>query len=329
MQPEMNLINLSPRDSLLQLKQQLCRSVIGQADVVERLLITLLCNGNMLLEGLPGTAKTRVIKSLARQIDASFGRVQFTPDLLPGDVTGSEVFHHEQGREQLVFEPGPIFNNLVLADEINRAPAKVQAALLEAMEERQVTVAGNSHPLPELFMVLATQNPIEQEGTYPLPEAQVDRFLLKVRMRYADDQTERQIIRLMRDEEAEVPAVPEPLPQAVLFEARRQIREVYAAPAIDEYIVALVMATREPQRYEPELARYIEVGASSRASVALDRCARAHAWLQGRDYVDPDDVRQMLPDVLRHRIHLSYEAQAEGLDSDRLIDQLMALVPVV
>lgn len=329
MQAGENAIDLTPHTAFQVLQREMGNSVIGQSDVIHRLLITLLCNGNMLLEGLPGTAKTRVIKTLSRLIDASFGRIQFTPDLLPSDVTGGEVFHHEDGKEKLVFEPGPIFNHLILADEINRAPAKVQSALLEAMEERQVTVAGKSHSLPKLFMVLATQNPVEQEGTYPLPEAQVDRFLVKVRMPLSDDEAERRIIQLMRSEEAEGESVIYPvLSQHLLFEARREIQDIYVAPAIENYIVALIMATREPQRYDPELAKYIEVGASSRAGIALDRVARANAWLDGRNYVDPDDVRRLLADVLRHRLHLSYEALAEGVDSDHLIQRLSKCVPV-
>ncbi len=329
MQPDLNLIPSSAHQSLLRLQAQLNQALIGQPAIVERLLICLLCNGNLLLEGLPGTAKTRLIKALASQLDASLGRIQFTPDLLPGDVTGTDVLHHQSDHSELRFEPGPVFNNLVLADEINRAPAKVQSALLEAMEERQVTVAGHSHPLPDLFMVLATQNPLEQEGTYPLPEAQQDRFLLKVQMGYADDVSERQIIQQMRAEEG-CPALP-PLPvsQAAIFSAREQIRAVQVSPAMDDYIVALIMATREPQRYDPQLAEALEVGASSRASIALDRCARASAWLAGRDHVLPADLRRIAPDVLRHRLQLSYAAKARGDTVDQLVARLLSLVPVV
>jgi len=329
MQPDLNLIPSSAHTSLRRLQSRLNQALIGQAEVVERLLICLLCNGNLLLEGLPGTAKTRLIKALASQLDASLGRIQFTPDLLPGDVTGTDVLHHQPGRSELRFEPGPVFNNLVLADEINRAPAKVQSALLEAMEERQVTVAGHSHPLPELFMVLATQNPLEQEGTYPLPEAQQDRFLLKVQMAYADDVSERLIMQQMRAEEGRSLPVSVAVSQAAIFSARQQIREVQVSPAMDDYIVALIMATREPQRYDPALTDVIEVGASSRASIALDRCARASAWLAGRNHVQPDDVRRLLPDVLRHRIHLSYAAQARGDSVEQLIERLLSLVPMV
>lgn len=321
--------NMRPFDAVQHLKKQLCRQVLGQDLVIERVLISLLCDGNLLVEGLPGTAKTRVIKSLAQQLDASLGRIQFTPDLLPSDVTGTEVYHHEKGRDELVFQPGPLFNNLVLADEINRAPAKVQAALLESMEERQVTVAGCTHKLPQLFMVLATQNPIEQEGTYPLPEAQIDRFLMKVRMAFPNDDAEREIMHLMRQEEGGSGHVVETISQQKIFAAREQISQIYMSSAIDDYIIALIMTSRKPSRYSEELANQIEVGASSRASIALDRCSRAHAWLQGRDYVEPDDVRAVVTDVLRHRLILSYEAQANNVDADQVIAKLVSLVPVV
>lgn len=305
-------------------------AVIGQADVVEKIIISLLCNGNLLLEGLPGTAKTRSIKTLASVMEAELGRIQFTPDLLPSDVTGTEIYHSDGGVEQLTFQQGPIFANLVLADEINRAPAKVQSALLEAMEERQVTVAGKTYPLPALFMVLATQNPIEQEGTYPLPEAQMDRFLMKVDIDYPDDTAELGIIRLVRNEE-QASTNPEPLKisQNHIFSAREQIHKLHVSENIEQYMVALVMATRHPERYpDSPLAQWISVGSSPRASINLDKASRAHAWLQGKDFVDPDDVRSVVPSVLRHRLILSYEAAAEGITSDQVVSEIIRQVAV-
>jgi len=318
------------RESIQSLKEAICRSVIGQDQVVDALLLALLANGNVLLEGLPGTAKTRSIKTLASVLDASLGRIQFTPDLLPSDVTGTEVYHDEGGEQRLQFQPGPLFNNLVLADEINRAPAKVQSALLEAMEERQVTVAGKTYKLPALFLVLATQNPIEQEGTYPLPEAQMDRFLLKIRVDYPQDDAEMQIIRLVRGEESQPPQAADQtrIDQQLLFAAREQVRTVHVSDTVERYMVALVMATRHPERYGEELAGWIAVGSSPRATIALDRCARAQAWLQGKDFVDPDDVRRVLPAVMRHRLILGYEAQAEGITPDRVIAEIMRSVAV-
>jgi MoxR-like ATPase len=304
-------------------------AVVGQQEVVRTLLLALLANGNVLLEGLPGTAKTRSVKSLARALSVTLGRIQFTPDLLPSDVTGTEIFQEIDGRQQLHFQQGPIFNNIVLADEINRAPAKVQAALLEAMEERTVTVAGKSHALPPLFLVLATQNPIEQEGTYPLPEAQMDRFLMKVRVDYPDDAGEEAIIRLVRGEERELEAPASPVAPETVLAARRELAGITVSKNIDRYIVALVMATREPARYgDSPLAQWLRVGSSPRASIALDRCARASAWLDGRDYVDPEDVRAVVHPVLRHRMILSYDALADDIDSDAVIDEILKQVAV-
>lgn len=305
-------------------------AVIGQADVVEKIIISLLCNGNLLLEGLPGTAKTRSIKTLANVMEVELGRIQFTPDLLPSDVTGTEIYHSDGGVEQLTFQQGPIFANLVLADEINRAPAKVQSALLEAMEERQVTVAGKTYPLPALFMVLATQNPIEQEGTYPLPEAQMDRFLMKVDIDYPDDTAELGIIRLVRNEEqASTKLEPLKISQNHIFSAREQIHKLHVSENIEQYMVALVMATRHPERYpDSPLAQWISVGSSPRASINLDKASRAHAWLQGKDFVDPDDVRSVVPSVLRHRLILSYEAAAEGITSDQVVSEIIRQVAV-
>jgi MoxR-like ATPase len=321
-------------EAITLLKQQMERAVVGQAHVVEGLLIALLCNGNVLLEGLPGTAKTRSIKSLAKVLDASLGRIQFTPDLLPADVTGTEVYHSkgEGSGEALTFQPGPIFNNLVLADEINRAPAKVQSALLEAMEERQITVAGKTYSLPELFMVLATQNPIEQEGTYPLPEAQMDRFLMKIAIDYPEDDTELDIMRLVRGEESQAKATTSAaevsIPQQAILEAREQIHKLQIAEPMERYIVALVMATRDPARYSEQLASWISVGSSPRASIALDKCARAHAWMQGRDYVSPEDIQAVAPDVLGHRVIVSYTAQAEGISAAEIVREILQNVAV-
>src|SRR6266850_1602616 len=273
---------MSTLEHILQLKQRMAESIIGQEQVIERLLLTLLANGNLLLEGLPGLAKTRAVKSLAKTLESEFRRIQFTPDILPSDVTGTEVYYDECGKGSLQFQPRPIFGNLVLADEINRAPAKVPAALLEAMEERQVTVAGKTHRLPELFMALATQNPIEQEGTCPLPEAQRDRFLLHIMVRYPSDPDELKVMHLVRGEETEHtggPATTDVIPQHVVFESRAEIHRVTVAEAVERYIVAVIAATRRPEQYGKDLERWIYVGASPRGTLALDKASRAHAWL--------------------------------------------------
>jgi len=323
---------MNTRESFLQIQARMADSMA----VIEQLLIAILCNGNVLMEGLPGLAKTRAIKTLSTCIISDFSRIQFTPDLLPSDVTGTEVYYSEGGKGEFRFQPGPIFGNLVLADEINRAPAKVQAALLEAMEERQVTVAGQTHILPELFMVLATQNPIEQEGTYPLPEAQMDRFLLHVFVEHPSDENERRILQLVRNEEAKGGSQSSGsqnqdtrLAQEVVFAARSEVMSVNAAEAIDQYIVALISATRNPERYGGDLKRWVHVGASPRGTLALDRASRAHAWLHDRDHVLPDDVRAVIHGCLRHRIMLSYEANAEGVSSDAVIDEIVRQVAVV
>ncbi len=304
------------------------RSVIGQETVTEALAIALLCNGNLMLEGYPGTAKTRSIKTLARVLEASLGRIQFTPDLLPSDVTGTEVYQDVAGQQTLTFQQGPIFNNLVLADEINRAPAKVQAALLEAMEERQVTVAGKTYGLPPLFMVLATQNPIEQEGTYPLPEAQMDRFLMKVNLDYPDREAELGIVRLVHDEEAPSDTQAVVVEQEQIFAAREVVRTIHASDNVERYMVDIVMATRTPSGFEGDLPRWIEIGSSPRASISLHRAARARAFLQGRDFVDPDDVRAVTHGVLRHRLILSYDALADNVTPDQVIDEILRQVAV-
>ncbi len=320
---------MSAREAILELKARMARSIIGQEQVVERLLLTLLCNGNVLVEGLPGLAKTRAVKSLASNLESKFSRIQFTPDLMPSDITGSEMYLGEEAAERFVFQPGPIFANIVLADEINRAPAKVQAALLEAMEERQVTVAGQTHRMPPLFMVMATQNPVEQEGTYPLPEAQMDRFLMHVFIDYPDDASERAVIRMVRNETGAKAAkddLPEPILQQAVFDARAEIAQVAISEPMEDYIVALVAATRRPAELSDDLARYIQTGVSPRGSIGMDKVSRAHAWLRGRDQVTPDDIRAVINDCLRHRIQLSYEAQADGLTTDEVIGMLVKQV---
>ena len=320
------------RDAIQSLQARMGQSIIGQQAVIERILIGLLANGNLLVEGLPGLAKTRAIKALAKNVEADFSRIQFTPDLLPSDVTGTEVYYQKDGEGEFRFEPGPIFANIVLGDEINRAPAKVQAAMLEAMEERQVTVAGTTHRMPPLFMVMATQNPVEQEGTYPLPEAQMDRFLMHVNIVYPPVEDEVKIIDLVRSEEvadhSDEPAkeLPALTPQSAIFEARKQIGQVTVSDAVQRYMADLVYATRTPEKYSEDLDRWIDVGGSPRASLVLDKCSRTHAWLKGRDHVDPGDVRAIVHDVLRHRLMLSYEAQGEGVSADQVIDALVEQV---
>jgi MoxR-like ATPase len=320
-------------DPVLGLQSRITQSVIGQERMVQRLLIGLLVNGNLLVEGLPGLAKTRAIKTLSRCLDAGLSRIQFTPDLLPSDITGSEVYYAAEGKGEFKFQPGPVFNNLILADEINRAPAKVQAALLEAMEERQVTVAGKTHKLPDLFLVMATQNPIEQEGTYPLPEAQMDRFLMHVSVTYPDENSEEKIMLLVRAEEEEPEqqahaAESDRVSQGAIFSARHEIHQIKVSDAVAKYIVAITAATRFPERYDKSLRKWIQIGASPRATLGLDKCSRAYAWLQRRNFVRPDDVQAIAHDVLRHRLILSYEAQAEGIKSDQVIDRLLRLVAV-
>ncbi len=317
---------MTEKHAIGQLRDWLTSQIIGQQSLVDRLLIALLADGHLLVEGAPGLAKTKAIKTLSDGIAASFQRIQFTPDLLPGDVTGSDIYRPETGAFE--FQPGPIFHNLVLADEINRAPAKVQSALLEAMAERQVSVGSNTLSLPPLFLVMATQNPLEQEGTYPLPEAQLDRFLMHVNVAYPDAAAELKILRSVRAEAKGEVQHPEPLSQDILFAAREQILSLHMAEAVEEYMVQLVIASREPARLDTELADWLEVGASPRATIALDRCARAHAWLNDRDYVSPDDVQAVAHDVLRHRLILSFEAEADGIRKDQIIDRLLQVVPV-
>ncbi|MGR4869827.1 AAA family ATPase [Variovorax sp. LARHSF232] len=323
---------MSARDDVLRLKGQMGESIVGQEKMIERLLLGLLADGHLLVEGLPGLAKTRAIKSLARHLDAKLSRIQFTPDLLPADITGSEIYFSEGGKGEFRFQAGPLFANLILADEVNRSPAKVQAALLEAMEERQITVGGTTHALPPLFLVMATQNPIEQEGTYALPEAQMDRFLMHVNVGYPEASAESQIVQLARAEEAAAAhgaAQGEArLSQDSIFTARAEIHAVQVSEAVEQYVVALVQATREPASIDPELAQWIQVGVSPRGSIGLDKVSRAFAWLQGRDYVTPEDVQAVVHEVFRHRLILSYEAHAARIDADAVIDRLVQKVAV-
>ncbi|MGV6852356.1 MAG: AAA family ATPase [bacterium] len=304
--------------------------IIGQQKLINRLLIGLLADGHLLVEGAPGLAKTTAIKELADRLEGDFHRIQFTPDLLPGDLTGTEIYRPETG--EFCFQQGPVFHNLVLADEVNRAPAKVQSALLEAMGEHQVTVGKMTYQLPTLFMVMSTQNPIEQEGTYPLPEAQLDRFLLHIEIGYPDTGAEQKILHLARSK-ARQDAVKKFTAQTMLtqkqvFSAREEVLDLYMEPALETYLVELVLATRNAGKYNADLGRWINYGASPRATIALDRCARAHAWLQGHDYVSPDDIIEVIHDVLRHRILLTYEAEAEGIDTNHVITELVKHVPI-
>lgn len=310
-----------------QLHHYLNTQIIGQSLLTQNILIALLADGHLLVEGPPGLAKTRAVNALAKGLEGDFHRVQFTPDLLPADLTGTDIYRPETG--EFVFQKGPLFHNLVLADEINRAPAKVQSALLEAMAERQITVGNKTYTLPELFLVMATQNPIEQEGTYPLPEAQLDRFLMHLQIDYPQADTELEILRLTRNEALATPTEqPESISQEDVFAARKQVLSIHLAESLEQYLVQLIMATRQPEKYDPQLANWIEFGASPRATIALDKCARAHAWLSGRDFVGPDDIQAVFHNVLRHRILLSYEAEAEGIDANQLLDRILQLVAV-
>ncbi|HET8849652.1 MAG TPA: MoxR family ATPase [Marinobacter sp.] len=318
---------MSLQQTFSDLRSLLARRIIGQDKLVDRLLIALLADGHMLVEGAPGLAKTTAIKALADHLEGDFHRIQFTPDLLPSDVTGSEIYRAETGAFE--FQRGPIFHNLVLADEINRAPAKVQSALLEAMGERQISVGMQTFQLPPLFLVMATQNPIEQEGTYPLPEAQLDRFLMHVVIDYPSADAERKILHLARSDYRQgIPSVDVRLTQRDVMAARQAVADIYMAESVEQYLLALILATRDAASLDPELARWTAFGASPRGTIALDRCARALAWLDGRDYVTPDDVRTMAFDVLRHRILLTFEAEAEGLTADRILQRLIERVPV-
>jgi MoxR-like ATPase len=316
------------REQFSRLRRHVEGQILGQEGLVERLMIALLADGHLLVEGAPGLAKTKAVKALASGLEGDFHRIQFTPDLLPADLTGTEIYRPQDGSFR--FDKGPVFHNLLLADEVNRAPAKVQSALLEAMGERQVTVGRETYRLPELFLVMATQNPIEQEGTYPLPEAQLDRFLMHVRVDYPVFSTEKAILRLNREEAWN----PQPerdghrVSQRSVFAARRSILGLYMSEDVEDYLLHLVLATRNPGAYGEGLTGWLRFGASPRATLSLDRCARARAWLDGRDYVSPGDVQDVAADALRHRVLLSYEAEADGRTADGFIAELLDLVPV-
>jgi MoxR-like ATPase len=316
------------RETILHFESSVNEAIVGQQAVVRQVLIALLADGHVLLESLPGLAKTRTVKAIATRLAATMSRIQFTPDLLPSDITGAETLLQSGTERTLSFQPGPIFGNLILADEINRAPAKVQSALLEAMEERQISVAGKTHRMPDLFLVMATQNPIEQEGTYPLPEAQMDRFLLKVLITYPSPQSEVDMLQLLRRESGQSANSPNVLAQDVIFAVREEIRRITVAPAMDDYIVSLVNATRHGKELDAELGKWIEIGASPRGSIGLDRASRVQAWLQDRTFVTPDDVRAVVHPVLRHRLILSYDANAENVGADAVIDRLVEKVAV-
>ena len=319
---------MSNKSEILRLKSYISRHIIGQHKLVDRLLLALLADGHLLVEGAPGLAKTRAIKVLGDGIEADFHRVQFTPDLLPADLTGTEIYRPQDG--SFHFQRGPLFHNLVLADEVNRAPAKVQSALLEAMAERQITVGRETYPLPQLYLVMATQNPIEQEGTYPLPEAQLDRFLLHVEITYPDAAEEQAILELAREEarRGHEQAESSPVTQEAIFAARDEALDTYMAENLEQYLIQLVLATRSPAAYGDDLAQWLQYGASPRATIALDRCARVHAWLDDRDFVGPEDVQEVVYDVMRHRLILNYEAEAEGITTDHVIGELISRIAV-
>ncbi len=319
---------MSVISEIQRLQSYIGKQIIGQKNLVDRLLIALLADGHLLVEGAPGLAKTRAIKVLAEGVEGDFHRVQFTPDLLPADLTGTEIYRQQEG--SFVFQQGPLFHNLVLADEINRAPAKVQSALLEAMAERQITVGKETYLLPDLFLVMATQNPIEQEGTYPLPEAQLDRFLMHVTVGYPSDTEEQGILKLARDEakQSSIPDNLTPVKQETIFAARDEVLSIYMAENIEQYLLQIVLATRKAGAYGDDLSKWIQYGASPRATIALDRCSRAHAWLQQRDYVGPEDVQAVVHEVLRHRLILNYETEAEGMTTDTVISELISRIAV-
>ena len=318
------------QNEILQLKQYLSKKIIGQKCLIDRLLIAILADGHLLVEGAPGLAKTRAIRVLGEGIDADFHRIEFTPDLLPADLTGTEIYRPQDG--SFKFQRGPLFHNLILADEINRAPAKVQSALLEAMAERQITVGDQTYLLPEIFLVMATQNPIEQEGTYPLPEAQLDRFLMHVTVDYPNAEDEAAILRLTREEAQTglqgIQPASNPISQKSLLQARQSVLDTYLADNLEAYLIEIVLATRDAGRYGDDLAGWIEYGGSPRATMALDRCARAYAWLNNRDFVTPEDIQLIAPDVLRHRIILTFEAEAEGVTADHCVDELISRIAV-
>jgi MoxR-like ATPase len=319
-----------PYNNILALREHLNQRIIGQNALIDRLLIALLSDGHLLVEGAPGLAKTTAVKELAECLEGTFQRIQFTPDLLPADLTGTDIYRPQDG--SFHFQPGPLFHNIVLADEINRAPAKVQSALLEAMAERQITIGNKTYPLEKLFFVMATQNPIEQEGTYPLPEAQLDRFLLYTRVDYPDAASEQAILQLNRKESSsqhtKLSSNKPFLLQESIFKAREEVVSVHMTAEMEQYLVQLIMGTRQPEKYNPQLRKWIRFGASPRGTISLDRAARSYAWLQKRDYVTPKDIHAIIHDVLRHRILLSFSAEAEGITTDKVIDEILNLVPV-
>ncbi|QSX32316.1 MoxR family ATPase [Shewanella avicenniae] len=316
-----------PLNNFHALRSYLDKIILGQPTLTENLLIALIADGHLLVEGPPGLAKTRAVKALCDGVEGDFHRIQFTPDLLPADLTGTDIYRAQTGTFE--FEAGPIFHNLILADEINRAPAKVQSALLEAMAEGQVTVGKHSYKLPKLFLVMATQNPLENEGTYPLPEAQLDRFLMHLNLDYPSAETELEIMRLSRNE-AKTQQIERitPIPQEQVFAARKQALEIYLAEPLERYIVDIITATRQPQRFSDQLAKWLEYGVSPRATQSIERCARARAWLKQRDFVSPEDIQAVVPNVLRHRLLLSYQAQAEGVSRDEVINHILSQVAV-
>jgi MoxR-like ATPase len=318
------------REEILRLKQYITEKIIGQEELVDRLLIAILADGHLLVEGVPGLAKTRAIKVIGDGIVGDFHRIQFTPDLLPSDLTGTDIYRPQDG--SFKFQRGPLFHNLILADEINRAPAKVQSALLEAMAERQITVGSETYTLPEIFLVMATQNPLEHEGTYPLPEAQLDRFLMHVTVDYPSADDERAILQLTREEarsiSGESTSMAKPVSQESLLKARRAVLDTHLADNLESYLLEIVLATRATERYGDDISGWIQYGASPRATMALDRCARAYAWLNDRDFVTPEDIQTIAPDVLRHRIILSFEAEAEGVTTDRCVEELIKRIAV-
>ncbi|NBC12813.1 MAG: AAA domain-containing protein [Gammaproteobacteria bacterium] len=317
---------MTPAD-LTPVREHIASRIIGQRKFIDSMLVCLLSDGHLLVEGMPGLAKTTAVKALAEAIEGDFHRIQFTPDLLPSDLIGTDIYRHEQG--EFEFRPGPLFHNVLLADEVNRAPAKVQSALLEAMAEHQITVGQRTYPLPKLFMVLATQNPVEQEGTYHLPEAQLDRFLMQAVVTYPTREEELEILALDSRQQTEPEPEPaNPLSQEQLFQMRRNVAELYLDPKLHSYIVDLVQATRHPKLYDADLARWCRFGASPRASIALARCARARAWLDGDEFVAPHHIQLVAPEILRHRLLLTFEAEAEGITTDEFVNRLLNLVAI-
>jgi MoxR-like ATPase len=317
---------MTPAD-LKPVRDHIASRIIGQQRFVDSMLISLLSDGHLLVEGMPGLAKTTAVKALAEAVEGDFHRIQFTPDLLPSDLIGTDIYRHEKG--EFEFRPGPLFHNVLLADEVNRAPAKVQSALLESMAEHQITVGQRTYPLPKLFMVLATQNPVEQEGTYHLPEAQLDRFLMEAVVDYPTREEELKILELDQQQQKTSYTAPrKPLSQTELFAMRRDVADLYLDPKLNNYIVDMVQATRNPKVYDPDLARWCRFGASPRASIALARCARARAWMDGDQFVSPHHIQAVAPEILRHRLLLTFEAEAEGITTDEFISRLLNLVAI-